>query len=193
MLSMGKEIDEIESVFKKFSDMSIKLLQLVNSAYFAIRQPVKSIRHAILMLGYKNLLKWILLLMYSLNEDDISSSPLFEEASIRGFFMERLADMLSQGRDEKEEAFMVGVLSLMDVLLGVPMESVVDDLNLDQRVKDALLRRRGILGDMLTIVENVQRGQMAKIQDLQSKYGLTSSDLLHLQTEALKDYTNLDL
>ncbi len=193
MLSTGKDIKEIEAVFKKFSDLSLKLLQLINSAYYALRQPVKSIRHAILMLGYRNLLKWILLLMYSLDEEDMSSNPLFEEASIRGFFMERLADFLSQSKDEKEEAFMVGVLSLIDVLLGVPMEIVVEEMSLEKSIKDALLNRRGTLGDMLSIVEGVQRGKVDKIKGLQEKYGLSLSDMLHLQTEALRDYSNLEV
>ncbi len=193
MLSAGKEVKEIEGVFKKFSDLSLKLLQLINSAYYSLRQPVKSIRHAILMLGYRNLLKWILLLMYSIKEEDFTSDPLFEEASIRGFFMERLADWLSYGKDEKEEAFMVGVLSLIDVLLGVPMETVVNEMNLEKNIKEALLTRRGSLGEMLCIVENVQRGKVDKIRDLQEKHGLTTSDLLSIQTEALKDFASLEV
>jgi EAL and modified HD-GYP domain-containing signal transduction protein len=193
LLSTGKEIKEIEAIFKKFSDLSLKLLQLINSAYYSLRQPIKSIRHAILMLGYRNLLKWILLLMYSLKEDDFSSDPLFEEASIRGFFMERLADWLSRGKDEKEEAFMVGVLSLIDVLLGVPMEIVVSEMNLEKNIKDALLSRRGQLGEMLTMVESVQRGKMDSLKELSNKYSLTASDLLTIQTEALKDFASLEV
>ncbi len=82
----------------KFSELSFKLLQLINSAYYALRQPVKSIRHAVLMLGYRNLLRWVLLLLYSLRDEDLSSNPLFEEASVRGFFMERLASRVSKDR-----------------------------------------------------------------------------------------------
>jgi len=107
--------------------------------------------------------------------------------------MERLADFLSQSKEEKEEAFMVGVLSLIDVLLGVPMETVVEEMSLERRIKDALLGRKGTLGDMLNIVESVQRGKMDKVSGLREKYGLNVSDILHLQTEALRDYSNLEV
>ncbi len=50
------------------------------------------------MLGYRNLLRWVLLLLYSLRDEDLSSNPLFEEASVRGFFMERLASRVSKDR-----------------------------------------------------------------------------------------------
>jgi EAL and modified HD-GYP domain-containing signal transduction protein len=195
LISEERDIKEVEKVFKKFSELSVKLIQLINSAYYSLRQPVKSIRHAILMLGYRNILKWILLLMYSVRREDFTSDPLFEEASVRGFFMERLAGYLYGDKDISEKAFITGVLSLIDVLLGTSMDSVVKQLSLEEDIKRALLLKNGVLGDMLRMVEAVQRVNLKELEAVLGKYkekGLSTEKLLQFQTEALKDYSQIE-
>ncbi|RLJ69788.1 EAL and modified HD-GYP domain-containing signal transduction protein [Hydrogenivirga caldilitoris] len=195
MVAEERDVKDIERVFKKFSELSVKLLQLINSAYYSLRQPVKSIRHAVLMLGYQNLLKWILLLMYSVRSEDFTSDPLFEEASIRGFFMEKLADFLFPDKETPGKAFIVGILSLVDVLLSVPMEEVVEHLSLEEDIREALVSRKGKLGGLLTLVEKVQKGNLANLEELLSPYkekGLTPEKLLQLHTEAIKEYSEIE-
>ncbi len=186
------DVREIEKVFKKFSELSVKLLQLINSAYYALRQPVKSIRHAILMLGYRNILRWILILMYSVREEDFASDPLFEEASVRGFFMEKLAERCLRGKDEVDKAFITGVLSLIDVLLGMPIETAVEEIMLEEDIKRALLRREGALGELLKVVEHAQKGKLTELTPILEKYRLRIQDVLQAQTEALRSYSELD-
>ena len=193
LVATEASVVEIEKVFKKFSELSVKLLQLINSAYYALRQPIKSIRHAILMLGYRNILRWILILMYSVRDEEFGSDPLFEEASIRGFFMENLAQKCLKDREEVEKAFITGVLSLIDVLIGLPVESALEELMLEDDIKRALLRREGSLGDLLTLVESAQRGKVAELTPLLERYSLTVADLLQAQTDAIRVYSELDL
>ena len=193
LLASEAEVKELEKVFKRFSDLSVKLLQLINSAYYSLRQPIKSIRHAVLMLGYRNLTKWVLLLMFSLKGEDFSSDPLFEEASIRGFFMESLTRKVFNDEDLAGEAFITGLLSLIDVLLGVPMEEVVKSMMLEDQIRKALLEREGPLGDMLRLVEATRRNALDKVKPLMERYELTPSDLYSLQMEAITSYSDLEL
>ena len=193
LLASEAEVQELEKVFKRFSDLSVKLLQLINSAYYSLRQPIKSIRHAVLMLGYRNLTKWVLLLMFSLKGEDFSSAPLFEEASIRGFFMENLTRKVFKDEDLAGEAFITGLLSLIDVLLGVPMEEIVRSMMLEDQIRKALLEREGPLGDMLSLVEATRRNTLDKVRSLMERYGLSTSDLYSLQTEAITNYSELEL
>ncbi len=194
MVSEEREIKDIEKVFKKSSELSVKLLQFINSAYYSLRQPVKSIRYAVLMLGYRNLLKWILLLMYSVRSEDFTSDPLFEEASVRGFFMERLANFLYGDKETSEQAFITGVLSLIDVLLGLPMGEAVRHLSLEEEIQKALISRGGKLGGMLSLVESVQRGHLENMEKLLATYGdrLTLDKLLQLQVEAVEEYAKIE-
>ncbi len=187
------DVREIENVFRKFSELAVKLIQLINSAYFSLRQPVKSIKHAILMLGYKNMLKWILLLMYSLKEENLGSDPLFEEASIRGFFMEELAKRVTKDKDVVEGAFITGVLSLIDVLLGIPKEKVIPQMALDEIVKRALLEGKGVLGNLLAFVERAQRGNFGGLDQILEDYGLSIGAVIEAQMEALKKFSDLEI
>ena len=193
LLSSEADVGELERVFKRFSDLSVKLLQLVNSAYYSLRQPIKSIRHAVLMLGYRNLMKWVLLLMFSLRGEDFASDPLFEEASIRGFFMEKLAVKVFRDDDIAGEAFITGVLSLVDVLLGVPKEEVIESMILEENIRRALLEGEGPLGDLLKLVEATQKGTLDRVKPLMERYELKPADLYSLQTEAIVSYSELDL
>ncbi len=193
LLSREAEVKEVEKVFKRFSDLSVKLLQLLNSAYYSLRQPLRSIRHAILMLGYKNLMRWVLILMYSLRTEDFTSDPLFEEASIRGFFMERLAKEVFGNKEISDKAFITGVLSLVDVLLCVPKEEVLRSILVEEEIREAVLKRSGPLGDLLTLVECVQRGNLRAVLKIVRSYDLSLQRVLEIQTQALQDYASLDL
>ncbi len=193
LISREADIAEVERVFKKFSDLALKLLQLINSAYYSLRQPVRSIRHAVLMLGYRNLLRWILILMYSLGEENISDNALFEEASIRGFFMERLSLIHTPDKETAEKAFITGMVSLVDILLGVPIECVLEELSLEEDIKRAVLKKEGFLGDLLSIVEGIQRERFEAVDPLMDKYGFSLEEVLKAQTEALKAYSELEI
>ena len=145
------------------------------------------------MLGYRNLMKWVLLLMFSLRGEDFTSDPLFEEASIRGFFMEKLAVKVFRDDDIAGEAFITGVLSLVDVLLGVPKEEVIESMILEENIRRALLEGEGPLGDLLKLVEATQKGTLDRVKPLMERYELKPADLYSLQTEAIVSYSELDL
>jgi len=118
--------------------------------------------------------------------------PLFEEASIRGFFMERIARRVFQDKEMADKAFITGVLSLVDVLLGVPREEAVELMRIEEDIKRALLNREGTLGDMLSIVEGVQRWKFRQIKKILKSYRLTPQEVLELQAQAMRDYASLE-
>ncbi len=191
LVSQERSVKVIEECFKRHSELSLKLLQLINSAYYSLREPIKSIRHAILMLGYKNILRWVILLMYSLKGDSPQSDPLFEEASIRGFFMEELAKSLRAGEELKEKAFITGVLSLLDVLLETTMDRVVEGMALDTEIKGALTHRSGTLGELLSLVEAYEHGDHKTYEEISSHMNLTQEDLSRASAEAIKTYSDM--
>ncbi len=143
------DVAELESVFKAAPDMVVGLLKLVNAAE-SYRQPVGSIREAIITLGSSRLKRWALIILFAADcRPSQGPSPLLEMAVVRGRMMELLAD--DAGIDP-DEAFMTGVLSLADTLLATPMADLVSGLALSQDVQQALLARSGPLGQLLALV-----------------------------------------
>jgi len=99
------------------------LLQLINSAFFGVAQKVTSIRHAITLLGYENLQKWLTLLLFTIDRRDDQSNPLIEKAVVRGLVMEVLAKKAGE-RSVSDSAFITGTLSMINLLFNINSDEV---------------------------------------------------------------------
>lgn len=150
----------IEDLFKRHPDLSINLLRLSNSVGVSARRKITSLRQAITLLGRRQIQRWLQLLLYTCERPGESfPSPLLELAATRGRLMELLAEAAFPRRqDAGEQAFMVGIMSLMDTLLGMPLAQVLDGLEAPPEVRDALVGRSGTFGPLLGLVESLESG-----------------------------------
>lgn len=148
----------VEQTFKQEPGLSVNLLRLTNSAAGGLSSKVSSLRHAIAILGRRQLLRWIQLLLYTNSKDQGASNPLLQLAATRGRLMELLADRLhGKSRELSDQAFLAGILSLMPTLLGVPMEEILTQLPVARRVTQALSDYSGPLGELLLLVETTEQ------------------------------------
>ncbi len=173
-LVMGdSEIEEIEKEFKHQPGLSYNLMRMVNSVANGLPQKINSIKHAIMILGRKQLQRWIQLLLYSANQsDDSMSNALMQTAATRGKLMELIAIAeRPHDKNHHERAFMVGILSLLDTLIGIDMQQIVDKLGIPDDMSQALLTRDGRLGLELKLIEANEKGEIAVIQTILSQLG----------------------
>lgn len=162
--------------------MPYKLLQLVNTAAMG-GSGVTSLEHALRMLGRKSLARWVsLLLVSSLVTGDGTSREMALVAMRRGRFAERAAQVL--GRDDDGVFFIVGLFSLLDALLGVPMAEAIAPLGLAPAVASALTKGVGPYAVMLKLAESFERGDWRDVDLRAEALGLTRDDLLSAYTEA---------
>jgi EAL and modified HD-GYP domain-containing signal transduction protein len=179
------EAKEIELVFKHDPSLSYKLLQLVNSVATGLPQKIDSLRHAIVILGQRQLQRWLQLLMFVPN-DGQTGNPLLQLAATRGKLMELLAQAQAEGdRNYQDRAFISGILSLLDTLLGLPMEEITGQINLAPDVRQALLERKGALGELLDLTESIELGDFDAAYTLLANAGLEPADLLQAQMTAM--------
>lgn len=144
----------IEDGLKKDVATSLKLLRYINSAGFGLRCEISSFKHAVQLLGYEKLTRWILLLLATSNKN--APPALAKTAISRGRFMEILgADVLS--RDDCDNLFVTGTFSLLDSLLGVDLESVLPSLGLPDEVNEALLHQAGRYYPFLMLAIGTER------------------------------------
>ena len=151
---------ELEAIFKPEPGLTLNLMRLTNSAASGVRQKITSVRHAITVLGRRQLQRWLQLLVYAdAAPGDQLASPLMQLAATRGRFMELLAgEVQGGGRELEDQAFMTGIMSLMPALLHVPIGEIVASLNVAQEVREALENRGGLLGRMLQLAEAEEAG-----------------------------------
>lgn len=181
------EFDEIEEIFKTAPELSYNLLKLVNSVYIGLREKIRSLRHAIILIGLGKLRRWVQLAMYAGSDSRGGEHPLLEMAAVRGRFMECLVmerHSLPRGSDAVDAAFMTGMLSMLDALLGVPIEEVTQQLRLSDDIASALLKREGELGILLELTENLEQTKLDEVQALVDKIDITVSSLFAAQIDA---------
>ncbi|TFW29304.1 EAL and HDOD domain-containing protein [Massilia horti] len=151
MVQNNEDVPKLEGVLKRDPALTYKLLRYINSASFGSGREIQSIRQAIAMLGYAPLYRWLTLLLATASTSGYSP-VLMETAVVRG----RLAELLGQkflARGEGENLFVAGMFSLLDRLLGLPMQEVLDTIQLPEEVVRALLTREGMYGPYLALAE----------------------------------------
>jgi len=186
-LNENWDIDEVEDTFRENPSLTFNLLKLVNSVMIGLREKIKNIRHAIMILGINHLRRWIQLALFAGNDDRGLNSPLLEMAAVRGRLMELLMMQrthLARTSDLVETAFLTGILSLLDALYETPMEHVVESLNLSDDMADALLRREGQLGALLLLAEKLEKADFIAVQELLESLSISLDQLLEAQLDA---------
>lgn len=186
-LAMDAPLTVIEQTFKENPALSYNLLRLVNSVGIGMREKIKTLRHAIVMLGVNHLRRWIQLSLFAGHDARSLNHPLLEMAAVRGRLMEILVRQKTRSElaDEKAEAaFMVGILSLLDVLFETSMDEIIANLNLNDDVSSALLERRGTLGCLLSLAEKLERTEFDSVASLLNDCDVSLDQLLSAQLDA---------
>lgn len=186
-LIMDAAIDEIEQTFKANPSLSYNLLRLVNSVGIGSREKIKTLRHAITMLGTSHIRRWIQLSLFAGHDARGINNPLLEMVAVRGRLMEILVVQKQQESfvsDQSDEAFMTGILSLLDVLFETPMSEIVNSLNLTDEVSAALLYREGVLGRLLCLAERLEVTDFDAVTPLLYECNISLDQLLAAQLDA---------
>lgn len=186
LLSSDAGSAEIERRLKLEPALCLSLLRLVNSAGGGLSRRVSTMREVLLFLGRQTLCRWIQLLLYA-SDEGLSGvyNPLMQLAAFRGRFLEYLVALLPGQAGLKDRAFMVGLLSLVDALLGVPLDQVLARLSLADEVEAALLRREGVLGDLLSLAEALDAENFAGADAVAEKLRLDTSVMRQGMVESL--------
>ena len=175
---------EIEEVLKREPTLSFNLLRFINSSGFGLNREVTSFRHAVMLLGLKKLFRWAALLMTTAQTAG-SSPAVGSMAVVRGRLMELLAtELLSP--EEVDNAFVVGVFSLLDTMLGMPMGKALEGVSLPESVTDALLYQRGVLAPFLALTQACESADDAAFARLANQLHLNNQQVnwAHLQALA---------
>jgi EAL and modified HD-GYP domain-containing signal transduction protein len=152
------ETHVLEGVFKQEPGLAMNLMRLTNSVATGVRTKITSMRHAITVLGRRQLQRWLQLLLYTNPSGGNNvASPLLQLAATRGRFLELLAGKIKPGARELEDhAFMAGIMSLMPTLMGVPLEEILKGIQISGEMQEALESRSGQLGIMLKLTEALE-------------------------------------
>lgn len=180
------ENEKIVNAFKEHPTLVYNLLRMVNSAGNNLAVKINSLSHGLMVLGRRALQRWVQLLLYASKGGD-AANPLMQLAATRAKLMELIAQQVRpRDHDYIDRAFMVGMLSLLDVLMEEPLLDILARMSLHEDIEAALLERSGDIGELLSLCGELESGDAVAVQArLRARPGLTADTLNVAQLEAL--------
>lgn len=153
-VDQGEEVERLEQTLKRDPSLAFKLLRYLNSAAFGLPVEVSSFRHAIMLLGYARMKRWLALLLTTASTDH-SMRPIMFGALRRGLLMEEFAQGMSD-REQRDEMFICGLFSLLDHMLRQPFDRLLQSIPVPERVRQALVDGSGPYQPYLDLLRAIE-------------------------------------
>lgn len=183
-------VSQLEATLKKDPTLAFRLMRYLNSPAFGLSVEINSFGHALMMLGYERLKRWLALLLAS-SAQGAAAKPLMFAAVRRGLLMEEL--LRSSGDSEmRGEVFICGVFSLLDRLLQQPFGDLLKSVPVPERVRQALLNEDGPFQPYLELVRAVESESLFDIREQGEKLFLTPLEINQALLRALAAARALD-
>ncbi len=176
-------IEKLENTLKRDPPLAFKLLRYINSPAFGLRVEISSFRHAIMMLGYKRLKRWLALLLATASKE-VNLKPVMFAAVRRGLLMEELAR--GTGDEEtRNEVFICGVFSLLDRMFQQPFEELLSTIPVPERVYQALVEHAGPYEPYMNVVRAIESESLFDFREAADNLMMSVSEINRAQLRAL--------
>jgi c-di-GMP-related signal transduction protein len=176
------DLDEVDSLVSSDATLCYRILRLANSAMQGRFATVSSVRDALLVVGDDALRRMVTVALAGVLSGH-RPPALVSMALARARFCERLAPRLSQG---PEQLYLLGILSLLDALLEMPMHRILKTLPLTCEMKAALIGEPGSLASALELVRSLEICDWRRCEGLRTSFGLSESEVACMYVESLR-------
>lgn len=177
----------LEGFFRENPALSLQMLKMVNSAAIGAGKEISSIRHAIMILGRGQIMRWLQVMLYVIDSHVKMPTMLLYTVIWRAKFMELMSTQCNHHGSivHHDAVFITGILSLADMLLNETIESIVIKMSLAKTIQDALLNRTGLAGDLLALAEALEAAEFERVANYSEKLHTSKGVIMACQNEAL--------
>lgn len=158
-----EDIEVLESTLKRDPPLAYKLMRYINSPAFGLSVEISSFRHAIMILGYQRLKRWLALLLATASKDP-NMKPVMFAAVRRGLLMEELA-RIGGDEDMRNELFICGVFSLLDRMFRQPFNALLKTIPVPERVYQALADQEGPHAPYCRLVQAMEGSDLFELKE----------------------------
>lgn len=176
-------ITNVENLIKNDVSLSYNLLKIINSAEFCLKTRIESVKQALIYFGEDRIKKWINLTCLKLISHD-KPEIFMINTLVRAHFAELIFIKLGLAKDSFN-AFLTGMLSLMDIILERPLKEILEELNISNEVKSALLGEKNNYYKILKLIIAYENEQWDKVKLLNLDFGLNDTDLINTYFESI--------
>ena len=183
-------IEKLEATLKRDPSLAFKLMRYINSPAFGLRVEISSFRHAIMMLGYQRLKRWLALLLATAGKDS-NMKPVMFAAVRRGLLMEEL--VRSSGDEEmRNEMFICGVFSLLDRMFKQSFAELLKTIPVPERVYQALVDGSGPYQPYFALVQAVENESLYDFRAAAEALMMSVSEINRCVLSALTSASQVD-
>jgi EAL and modified HD-GYP domain-containing signal transduction protein len=180
----GAERPELAAQFRHDPALSVRLLRYVNSPGMGLVNKIGGIEQALMVMGQDKLYRWLTLVLFTGGQTRELDQAVLENALVRGRVAEQLAGraLFAKARDE---IFVAGLFSLLDVVMRMPMEKVLRQISLPAEITEAIVARRGPYAPYLTLAIACEQDDQGSIEALARQIGRDVADINGVHMDAL--------
>jgi EAL and modified HD-GYP domain-containing signal transduction protein len=181
--------NELEALMMQDLGISYKILKLINSSLYYLKNKVSSIRSALTYIGKQELAKWLYIIL--LNDLKFNTSnELIKISLLRAKLCEFICGM-SIYKAKKFSAYMTGLFSMAETILNCPINVIINDLNMVDEIKHGLLEEKDPLNSILKLVICYEKGQWDEVIYYADKIKIDPSKISKVYVESLKWADNI--
>jgi c-di-GMP-related signal transduction protein len=165
------ELNEIDQIIKGEASLCYRLLRYLNSAAFGFSSEIHSVRHGLSILGEREVRRWVRMVA-TLGAGQDKPSDLVLSAMVRARYCELLGAKIPHG---ESDLFLVGLLSLMDAILEIPMGVVLEGISLDRETRAVLLGQKSQLDPVYRLMISQELADWSRLSELCAQLRLPES------------------
>ncbi len=184
-------VKDVAELIRVDVSLSYRLLRYLNSAYFSLPTTVTSIESCIVLLGRVGVEQWIYVTIFS----DLGVGPLAKHiintAAFRGKFLEILGETSSNKTPSADSLFMLGLFSMLEALLSMPLEDIAKEINIDDQITRTLQGYETTYQPWFSLMLKYERGEWDQVRELGGNLGLSLRSLSSAYTRAMSWMTTL--
>ncbi|MFT4106003.1 MAG: HDOD domain-containing protein [Lacrimispora sp.] len=169
------DIEQIEEIVSHDAALSYALLKIVNSAYFALRRRVSSIRQALVTMGISQLKQWVYLLSFNNEfENDEAREAMMKLSFLRANYAMALSEHIKDLPIIRSEVYMMGMFSTLQFMIDAPLEEILEEVPVAQEIKDALIKKEGVCGKLYRLILSYENADWKEVKLLSNELGIPS-------------------
>jgi c-di-GMP-related signal transduction protein len=177
------DLSRLEDILKHDLSLSYKLMRYINSAHFGWKVEIRSLRHAVVLMGENDFRKWVSLVVLAGMATD-KPAELVLNALIRARFCELLAPLVGLS-DKEQDLFLLGLFSRLDAILDQPLADCLADIPITPQIKGAFFDQDNSYRQVYQLLEIYEKGQNEKIKNQAVSLGMDQKDLPPLYWKAV--------
>lgn len=180
------DLAEVEEIISRDAYLTYALLKMVNSAYFAFRKKLSSIRQALVTIGITQLKQWVYLMSLK-DKSDEGSQEILKISFLRATFCSKLTKYVADFSFSASDAYIMGMFSTLDFMVDAPMEEILQEIPIADEIKEAILNKTGKCGQLLELVIYYEKADWQNITKLSSALGIPKNAIAQIYFDCVEE------